>query len=148
MKHFADVKASGTPSADSEGRQFVAVDLSQRLDRARVTSSADLFFTMLPTQKIWVLARSKEGLVLHNRLLTGKESLRLQGFPEVSELRVTDHQQQDLGGNAFASTILMASLLSLYSHLPQYMWTDKEHEDDAVAADDVERLLCDIDDLD
>ncbi|CAE7413547.1 unnamed protein product [Symbiodinium sp. CCMP2592] len=147
MKHFADVKASGTPSADSEGRQFVAVDLSQRLDRARVTSSPDLFFTMLPTQKIWILARSKEGLVLHNRLLTGKESLRLQGFPEVSELQVTDHQQQDLGGNAFASTILMALLLSLYSHLPQYMWTDKEQEETA-AADDVERLLCDIDDLD
>lgn len=153
MKHFVDIKASGpqTPSADSEGRQFVAVDLSQRLDRARVTSSPNLFFTMLPSQKVWVLARSSEGLVLHNRLLTGKECLKLQGFPEVSghQLQVTDHQQQDLGGNAFASTILMALLLSLYSHMPQYIWTDQEEEGaDVVAAEAVQELLCDIDNLD
>ena len=149
MKHYADIQGSAS-SADSECRQFVAIDVSQRLDRARVTTSPSLFFTMLPSQKVWILARSKEGEVLRNRLLTGRESLRLQGFPEASDrvvgpVTVSDNQQQDLGGNAFASTILMSLLLSLYSHLPEYAWTDSEEEPQP-GADDVRQLLCDLDD--
>ncbi|CAE7242160.1 unnamed protein product, partial [Symbiodinium sp. CCMP2456] len=117
---------SNKDSADSHRRQefrFVAVDLSQRIDRVR-TSTAGPIFTMLPSQKVWIWSS------LHNRLLTGREALRLQGYPlepGISKDEISDPQMADLAGNAFPATVVMALLLGIYSHLPDYVWTDDEN---------------------
>ena len=117
-------------SAVSQDFPFVAVDLSQRIDRAR--TCAGPMFTMLPSQKVWIWSSRP----CHNRLMTGREAMRLQGYPLDAmnlEKEISDPQMQDLAGNAFASPIIMALLLGVYSHLPEYAWTDDENEHAAAA---------------
>ena len=106
--------------------KYVAVDVSQRLDRCRISLDKNLF-TMLPGQKVFLLAYGANGLdekVGAGRLLLGEEALRLQAFH--GPVNCSDPQKQDLAGNAFSGTVVLALLLSLYANLPEYAWTDDD----------------------
>ena len=82
--------------------------------------------TVTPGGKTFLFHPMAEGSskVPLNRLMLGFESLRLQGFPtEVMdkfpmEEQCTDPQLQDMAGNAFPGTVVLAILLGMYKHLP------------------------------
>ena len=113
-------------SAASQDSKYLAVDVSQRLDRCRVSCDGTLF-TVLPSQKVYLLGQDGCGKakVGAGRLLLGTESLALQGYLH-GACQCSDSQKQDLAGNAFTSTVLLALLLALYANLPDYSWSEDE----------------------
>ena len=113
-------------SAASQDSKYLAVDVSQRLDRCRVSCDGTLF-TVLPSQKVYLLGQDGCGKakVGAGRLLLGAESLALQGYLH-GACQCSDSQKQDLAGNAFTSTVLLALLLALYANLPDYSWSEDE----------------------
>lgn len=127
-KKTNEAKEAGAPAA-------LAVDVSQRIDRCRIAVGS-VFHTMVPGQKTWIITKNSNGLIEKNRLLLGCEALALQGFP-LTASSFSEGQQQDLAGNAFSATIVLALLLGVYIHLPPFVWVEtdfssKENFDGAV----------------
>ncbi len=100
------------------------VDTSQRIDRAPRCSNG-LICPLTPNSKIWLLAhwgvpKSEEW---SERLMTGTEALRFQGFPTEwiasapEEARPSQPQQSDLAGNAFPINVFMAVMLGVFSNV-------------------------------
>ena len=127
----ASASAASQASASAASQEYVAVDVSQRLDRCRIVVGSKLF-TILPGQKVYLVCkRNADTKVGNGRLLSGKEALSLQAYP--GSAKCTDPQQQDLAGNAFTGTVVLALLLGIYSCLPEYAWTDENLSDAPVA---------------
>ena len=112
-----EVKETDAPAA-------LAVDVSQRIDRCRI-AVGNVFHTMVPGQKTWIITKNPDGNIEKNRLLLGCEALALQGFP-LSASSFSEAQQQDLAGNAFSATIVLALLLGVYAHLPPFVWVESD----------------------
>ena len=106
-------------------KPLLSVECGQRIDRATIRQKGPLA-TVTPGSKTFLFHPMAEGSskVPLNRFMLGFESLRLQGFPtEVMdkfpmEEQCTDPQMQDMAGNAFPGTVVLAILLSVYKHLP------------------------------
>lgn len=77
-----------------------------------------------------------------NRIQLGYESLGLQSFP-VEELLplgwLSDCKMQDLAGNAFPSTCLLAVFLAMYANMPELL----THKHGAFDIDEMRSLLHD-----
>ncbi len=93
-----------------------SVDCSQRIDRASMEDSGFLP-TITPGAKNFLAHFPGMGTRPLNRFMLGVESLAFQGFPVEllagSAANTSDPQYQDLAGNAFASTCLLAVMLAL-----------------------------------
>ena len=106
-------------------KPLLSVDCGQRIDRAGIRQKQPLA-TVTLGGKTFLFHPMAEGSskVPLNRLMLGFESMRLQGFPtEVMdkfpmEEQCTDPQLQDMAGNAFPGTVVLAILLGVYKNLP------------------------------
>lgn len=103
----------------------VAIDTSQRIDRASVPTGPLILNTLTPGSKNFLVGQmsiGKDTPAKPNRILLGYESLGLQAFP-VEELEpldwLSDPQMQDLAGNAFPGTCLLAVFLAMYAKIPK-----------------------------
>ena len=94
----------------------------------------DMFFfqccevvpTILPGGTVYDLVK--------NRLIIGQESLLLQGtqYPPPVLSCLSNSQQQNLAGNAFSSTIVLALVLSLLCSMDFKSDTDNECEENVM----------------
>ena len=102
----------------AKGRRLIT-DLHQSMDQftwGHVSETGRIYEpTILPAAKLWV---SSEARCIH-RMQTGAESLNFQGWP-ILEPRFSDLLEnesnafhQDLAGNAFPTTCVLACILSL-----------------------------------
>ena len=95
-------------------------DISQSLEQSRIiTGKVTSMRTLLPGNKWW-LSIPEKGVA---RLLTGRESLTIQGFPWQQKERAvvdsfSDSIMRDLAGNAFPGHVVLAILDSLMYALP------------------------------
>jgi hypothetical protein len=96
-----------------------SIDVSQGLRRmARGHSGA--LHTLIPGQRIFLLPP----IVNPARVLSGPESLCLQGFPLEFACRLAaqpgmnDKLFKDLAGNAYSGTIFASIMLAIIVHLP------------------------------
>jgi site-specific DNA-cytosine methylase len=86
------------------------VDFSQGVSRMRSSTNrdSDLLFTMCPGQKVFLFGS-------HWRMMLGRESLTMQGFPWQAEECInntTEALMNDLSGNAFSLPVIVALLTS------------------------------------
>ena len=100
-------------AAAMHGEDLVYVDTNPSIERASM-SSEDMMCT--------ITTGSKYYLKRHERFMTGRECLGVQGFP-FSFLQpgsdLSDPQLGDLAGNAFSSTVCCAVLLGCFAHVPE-----------------------------
>ena len=99
------------------------VDVSQSISRVPcATLSKDgraLTPTMMPSAKIWVTESGDSGRPKQSRLLLGQEALLLQGWPATDARLLPIVQEesstfmQNLAGNAFPATVIVALLTAL-----------------------------------
>ena len=118
-----------TIQGKEEKGPLLAVDISQRVDRMAYSYGC-AFNTLCPASKWWIVERK--------RLLTGWESLRLQGFPmqwvEKARADAADAEQKcvlaaasgpsdpllaDLAGNAFSGPVVQAALIGMLTLWPE-----------------------------
>eukprot|EP00434_Breviolum_minutum_P030986 symbB.v1.2.027404.t1/scaffold2808.1/size69842/6 len=78
-------------------------DLYHSANRTPVSTS-DVVPTVLPSGTVWDFK--------NNRLLTGHEQLALQGI-QLEQPNLTNNQAQDVAGNAFPSTVIVALQLAM-----------------------------------
>ena len=116
-------------------RKLLSVDVSQRIDRCPKGWDDELA-TVVPRAKVW--------LVDEERLLTGWESMRVQGFPKAVLERALSagtlpggSDLRDLAGNAFSSTTFAACYMSLLANLPSTLWKDSAIVSHAINFNDV-----------
>ena len=86
--------------------------------------------TVMPQAKLWVTDSGNSGLPKQSRLLLGQEALLLQGWPSTDPrlLPIVREESstvmQNLAGNAFPATVIVALLTSLVYSL------DVDEQDD------------------
>ena len=125
----------------------IAIDCSQRIDRVSPPTEDMQLFTLTPGAKNYLVAKIKSigdsNAKMPNRLLTGWESLALQGFP-VETLCLdwcSDPQLHDLAGNSFPGTCLCAIYLAVFANIPQV--TTSEEDEDGFNIDEIRLLMKD-----
>ena len=100
---------------------LTSVDCSQRIDRCTMTVKG-ILPTITPKAKYFLGRFPGMGGRRLNRFILGVESLAFQGFPVELLARTaantSDRQYQDLAGNAFPSTCLLAIMLAMLVHVP------------------------------
>ena len=100
---------------------LTSVDCSQRIDRCTMTVKG-ILPTITPNAKHFLGFFPGMGGRPLNRFILGVESLAFQGFPVELLARTaantSDRQYQDLAGNAFPSTCLLAIMLAMLVHVP------------------------------
>ena len=124
QKQFSLSGRKTNEANEADAPAALAVDVSQRIDRCRI-AVGNVLHTMVPGQKTWIITKNSDGLIEKNRLLLGCEALALQGFP-LTASSFSEAQQQDLAGNAFSATIVLALLLGVYTHLPPFVWVETD----------------------
>ena len=124
QKKFTLTSGGANEGKEPDAPAALAVDVSQRIDRCRI-AVGNVFHTMVPGQKTWIITKNSDGQMEKNRLLLGCEALALQGFP-LTASSFSEGQQQDLAGNAFSATIVLALLLGVYAHLPPFAWVETD----------------------
>ena len=100
---------------------LTSVDCSQRIDRCTMTVKG-ILPTITPNANHCLGFFPGMGGRPLNRFILGVESLACQGFPAELLARTaantSDRQYQDLAGNAFPSTCLLAIMLAMLVHVP------------------------------
>lgn len=117
---------------------ITSIDVSQRIDRAFIGKHG-LCPTVTPGMKTY--------LVEQCRLLTGLDSMLLQGYPravldEMLKCRdaPSDPCLRELAGNAFAVPVLCAVLIGVLAHLPELPDPRAHDTDSAEDADELRAL--------
>ena len=110
------------------------VDVSQSISRVPCATLSKekrvLAPTVMPSAKLWVTDSGNSGLPKQSRLLLGQEALLLQGWPATDPrlLPIVREESstfmQNLAGNAFPATVIVALLTSLVYSL------DADEQDD------------------
>ena len=104
---------------------LTSVDCSQRIDRTTMEVKG-ILPTITPNAKHFLGRFPGMGGRPLNRFIFGVESLAFQGFPVEllagTAANTSDRQCQDLAGNAFPSTCLLAIMLAMLVHAPRRVW--------------------------
>ena len=114
FKRLSDREKDCLVVAEKLGAEYV--DFSQGVSRMRTSVNRDteLMFTMCPGQKVFLFGS-------HLRMMLGRESLTLQGFPwQVEECinNTPETLMTDLSGNAFSLPVIVALLITLLFETP------------------------------
>ena len=110
--------------------RLFSVDCSQRIDRATMEDNG-IIPTITPSTRNFLahVPGIKQPL---NRFMLGVESLVFQGFPvellPKSEAKASDPQYQDLAGNAFPATCILAIMLAMLVNVPAQPSVPDSHD--------------------
>ena len=114
-----------------------AVDVSQSISRVPCATLSKekrvLAPTVMPSAKLWVTDSGNSGLPKQSRLLLGQEALLLQGWPSTDPRLLpivraeSSTFMQNLAGNAFPATVIVALLTSLVYSLDAHEQDDNGH---------------------